>query len=57
MGEVVVSEVEGAQGGHVAQLAGNQRHLVPFHRQVLQLGQLGHLGRDRPRHRKNSTGT
>jgi hypothetical protein len=48
VGEVVVSEVEGAQRGHVAHLIGYPVHMVPLHRQMLQLGQLGHLGRYRP---------
>ena len=50
MGEVVVSEVEGTKTGHVPQLGGDGLHVGPLHRQVLQLGQLGHLGGDRPEH-------
>ena len=50
VGEVVVSEVEGTKTGHVPQLGGDGLHVVPLHRQVLQLGQLGHLGGDRPEH-------
>ena len=48
MREVVVSEVESAEGGHVAQLAGYPFHVVPLHRQMFQLGQLGNLGWDGP---------
>jgi hypothetical protein len=48
VGEVVVPEVEGAQRGHVAHLIGYPVHVVPLHRQMLQLGQLGHLRRYRP---------
>ncbi len=48
MGEVVVAQVEGTEGGHVAQLGGDPLHLVPLHGQVLQLCQLGHLGWNGP---------